>query len=303
MTHNPYLFWAFLTASSCLAGNPSLAPAQSASGEKIPLTITLLPTAAVDDTTVFIDQIAKITGGSGQMRMRSGRLDVSEFAVFDDEIVITAEQVRFRMMLAGISPRDFRIEGESRVIVTEKADAISARRILAHAYSGLLQKLGAEASAVSIRINHEIFVPKLKLRATDRVVYQSIIATQPKREGKTRVDVAIAVNGSVREVIPLLLETVVVGTLPIDDRRPDTPIRLPSLPNMPEPRDRNPEVAVRNRDKVRLVVQIANTKIETRAEALEDGRLGEIIRVRNLTTGETRSVRIEGAGVVVMRLD
>ncbi len=296
--------WFCLAGSLLVLASANAACAQQPLMTENPLVITLLPTVSVDDRVVYLDQIAKITGGTGQARMRTGRLDVAVFAIFDDEAIITAEQVRFRMALAGLAARDVRIEGSPRVVVTESRRPLSSRHILAHAYIELMRRLGTEAATVAIEVNHDIVVPQIKVRDTDKVTYHARLSTPPKRSGKTRVDVAIAVNGTMREIIPLLLETSPLQSVAVLESQPATPIRLTSGNlSLPAPREPGPEMLVRNRDRVRLMVHIANTKIETPAEALEDGTLGAFIRVRNLTTNETRSARIEGAGIVVIRLD
>ena len=59
-----------------------------------------------------------------------------------------------------------------------------------------------------------------------------------------------------------------------------------------------PEPAVRRGERVALSARIGAVVAQVEAEALQDGRPGEVIRVRNLQSGRVQPARVARAGQV-----
>src|SRR5437588_850639 len=96
------------------------AGAQDLSFSSEPVTVFLASEAVVDDTLITLDQVAKLRGGSELLRRRLEKLDVAEFKLSEAHHAITAEQVRFRIMIAGIETNRFRLEGAKRTFIMER---------------------------------------------------------------------------------------------------------------------------------------------------------------------------------------
>src|SRR5262245_33195155 len=101
-----------LAAAFLLAAAP-LASAQSAL-ERSPVTIAIVAEASIDDTIVRVEQIANLRGGSAELRSRIARLDVGELTLAADRVIVSASQVNFRLLLAGLEPAQFKLTGASK---------------------------------------------------------------------------------------------------------------------------------------------------------------------------------------------
>ena len=263
-----------------------------------PLIITLVPEVSVDDSIVTLDQIAKITGSTLDMRRRVAKLDVAEFKLFAERITISEDQVKFRMLLSGMNSTQFRISGAKRVSVHESDDPITVRRIRACAESALLKNYPGDSSKITISLKQEITIPFLSPRPNDRVHYDAKVGPYLPHSGKSRVDVSIIINGRTREIVPLVLD-VSAPEAPVVNagnfgKPSSSPIRSVAefAPAKKEP------VLVKMNDLVKMVAYIGSVRIQTVGEAMQEGRLHETIRVRNLESSRIVPGRVSAAGVV-----
>src|ERR1041385_6407658 len=94
------------------------ASAAALAQERNVVTITLLPEAVLDDSVIYLDQIAKLSGPP-TLRQRLARLDVAEFRLGLQRCTVTSDQVKFRLMLAGIPMNQFQLTGAPRTLVSE----------------------------------------------------------------------------------------------------------------------------------------------------------------------------------------
>lgn len=82
-------------------------------------------------------------------------------------------------------------------------------------------------------------------------------------------------------------------------RTPLSPGQMLSMRDLKPATTRHSEIAVRARTRVTATVQTGPLRVQlARAEAMNDGRIGETIMVRNLESGRTFSARVVGAGAV-----
>src|SRR5205085_3471983 len=122
----------------------------------------------------------------------------------------------------------------------------------------------------------------LELRPTDRVQYEA----RGPRPGAAQVDVAILVNGKVRELVPVAF----------DVARNDSAKRFPTEVRPAvriEPANQKEEPLIRTRDLVQIVAVVGSAKIVANGEAQQDGKLGDVIRVGNTETNRSVNARIE----------
>src|SRR5262245_4152512 len=96
--------------------------AQGGADDRHVVTIALSPQTQVDDTVIYLDQIAKLSGGPMNLRQRLARMDVAEFKIGAEQTAVTADLVRFRILLAGVDATQFRLTGAKRTLVTESDD-------------------------------------------------------------------------------------------------------------------------------------------------------------------------------------
>lgn len=259
--------------------------------DRNPVIVTLAANAATDESIVVLDQIARLTGGSAEVRRRMARLDVAELKLFAEQTRVSAEQVRFRLLLAGFEPAQFKLAGAKQVVVRESNQPITQRQLLAAAESTVRQKYPGDDARVSVRPTKPIVLPDLDIRPDDRVQFATHLLPAVPRAGVVRADISIVVNGKPRSVVPVHLELDVTAT-PAKGSRSPTPAFNP--PPAPAPL----EVIVKQRDLVKLVATIGSVRIVTTGEAMQDGKMGDVIRVRNIESNRVVNGRIDARGVV-----
>lgn len=76
-----------------------------------PVTVALRPTVHVGDRLIRIGDVARISGGDAAQRSRVAQLDLVEFEPDESTLDVTRTLVQARLLLGGIAPAEFRIEG------------------------------------------------------------------------------------------------------------------------------------------------------------------------------------------------
>src|ERR1700722_16153929 len=122
-----------LLALIALHASCALAEAQQRGPATDPVTVALLPQAVSDDDLVCLGQIAKLSGGSEAARARIGRLDIVGFKLGPSPGGVAQEQVRFRLLLAGIDEARFNLQGSKRTVIVESDEPVTQRTVLAAA--------------------------------------------------------------------------------------------------------------------------------------------------------------------------
>jgi len=273
------------------------AHAQGTMSDKNPVVILLVPEVTVEDSIVQLDQIARISGGSAILRQRIAKLDVAELRLGADRVAVSSEQVHFRLLLANIDASRFRISGAKRTVVVESDEPVTLRKIVGMAEGALRQRYPGDASSISLAPAKGIIMPLIEARPTDRLQFQAKARTPVPAAGKAYVDVWILVNGMTREVVTVPFEI----TAP--DARPQmSGIDLKSLRPTVETLGvlEKQEVLIKARDNVKIIARVGTARIEATGEAQQDGKLGEVIRVRNLESSRVIHGRVEARGIVLV---
>lgn len=279
----------FAAAAALFAVVESPSVAQSRDGT---VTIMLANEAPVDTLVINLEHIAELRGGPVELRRKLAALDITEMKAGVRSKTLTADHVRFRLLLAEVDPAQFRIAGPKTIHVVESNNPISQRRLVAAAESILRQAYSA--SDVSITPDKSIPTPDVDLDPRDQVRLEARLADAPHLGGLTRVNVAIYINQRKRDVVPVLFEVAAPRKQP---NRIDQNIVTTSLVNANAKQDLR-TVVVRTRDMVKIVAQIGAARIEAGGEALQDGRIGEMIRVRNLESSRIVQGRVDEGGIV-----
>jgi hypothetical protein len=256
--------------------------------------IALQSEVAVDDVILSIDQIAKVTGGSPALRKRIGKLDVTEFKLGASSHAVLSDHVRFRLLLAGIDATEFQVIGAKRTLIVESDEPVTLRKILASAENAVRAQYPGDAAQASIFANRGIVVPVLNVSSRADVRLVATVKGQVPLIGPARVDVGISVNGSVREVVAVYLDI----SEPETAKKPVDPLVRPAGNWAPALEAQS--ILVKARDTVKLVVPIGSIRVTAGGEALQDGKMGQLIRVRNISSNETVTGRVEASGVVIV---
>ena len=100
-----------------------------------------LPAAKrVQQAHITIGDVSVLRGGDDPLRQRIAALDLAAFDAAESSLAISREQISFRIQLAGIDGRLFRVEGAARVQVQRVRQAVSEEEVTAAARKALLQR-------------------------------------------------------------------------------------------------------------------------------------------------------------------
>jgi len=275
----------FALAIAALVGGAA-ARAQGLASERSMVTIALAERTVLDDTVVYLDQIAKLSGGPVSLRQRIARLDVAEFRLHADRTVISSDQVKYRLLLAGISEAQIQFIGAKRTMVTASDEPLTVRKVL-----GVADEM-VRARYPNAGPSKDVILPALQTNASDRVQLEAKPPVPLPRNQGTRVDVMIHINGQPREIVSVNFEPEPKSALPpIYDTNVKPAQRLVTKEKV--------EPLIRTRDLVKIVVPIGNAQLTATGEAQQDGKLGDIIRVRNVDSNRIVNGRVEAAGIVI----
>jgi flagellar basal body P-ring formation chaperone FlgA len=174
--------------------------AQDLSGRDGIVLVSLRPAVTMGQGLVRLGDVADFQGGTTTQRGKLAKLDVAEFEGGRPNVLLTKEQVYFRLRIAGWDPGQFRVAGAATAVVHQ----------------------GNAMAAPSANP-----------------------AAGPQGNGSA-----------------------------------------------------NAPVVLKARDPVRLLARIGSVQVTARGEAMEDGRLGQMVRVRNIDSSRIVSGRLMENNVV-----
>ena len=273
------------------------------------LIVHLKPMVSVVDPVITIGDVASLADGDAKQHHAVASLDLVELGV-TETTQISREQISIRMQLAGLDPGTFRITGAERVQVLLDR-SLSEASVVAAARQAIRRKLPAKDRA-SLKLLRPVTVPELVLKRNDHIYLSADWMGSAADEGPTEVEVSITINGRRQTSVPVLLD--------LGIRKAEPPaksdIRTVALKTAPAPapknelpqativsRDRgaklvdNP-VVIRYRDGVKLVAYVGNVRVSAAGEALQEGRVGQMIRVRNVESQKVVLGRVREGGIV-----
>jgi flagellar basal body P-ring formation protein FlgA len=271
--------------------------AQQDAADPRQVTIALLAEAVVDDTIVTLDQIAKLSGGSPALRKRLGKLDIADFPASASHRIVASDQVRFRLLLADIEVAEFRLSGAKRTTIVESDDPVTLRKLIAAAEYAARTRYPGNAALATMTAGKGIEVPAFEAHPLDRVRLDASVNGPVPLSGRIRVEVALTVNGKKREVVPVFLEITQRDTSANVARNAEQPIR--PVANW-TPAGGAADVLIKARDNVKIVAVIGAARVEAIGEAQQDGRIGQVIRVRNIESNRIVHGRVEASGIVAV---
>jgi flagella basal body P-ring formation protein FlgA len=308
-----------LLAAAALAAPPDPATPATAGSPDV-VRVSLRAEARVTSPQVSVGDVAAITGGPDQLRLLIAGLDLVDPAPSEQEATVTREQVAYRIQIVGVEPRLFQMEGSPRVAVTVKPYQFTEADVLAAARDLLQQRLPWQTANLTVQLTRPIQLPRITVTPADKVRVEAALPTGASIVGRVRVEVSVLVNGQKRGTIPVLFEVKLFqqvaiakrriergevfseDNLHVDQRASDGTANYASykdllsgkratraiLPgqvigrgDMEATSVDNP-VLVKQRDLVKVVARVGKMRVSMLGEALQDGRAGQLIRVRNV---------------------
>ncbi len=283
-----------------------------------PIVLALRETAIAPDTRVQIGDIADLRGCEEPERQRIARLDLADLPLSSQPILVTRQQIGFRLQLAGLAAESYRLEGPSCVRVSRPAGQGLDAKIVAIARQTLEQQISGQGEDYRIELAQAVLVPPLSANSGD-IHLEAEVRSQIVPPCRVAVEVGIYVRGARCNGVMVYLDVKKLQSVPVAIRRIESGetlstdnvrverivtvnpqratltatelmgrrARRPISAKHPiEPDDVETDTqtvaAIRTNDLVHLIATVGPMQVKTRGEALQDGRIGQRIQVRNL---------------------
>ncbi len=310
--------------------------ARAAEPEAGPVVVTLRPSASATESPVCVGHVASLSGGTVALREQIARLDLADRPKSGKPLSLLRELVVYRIQVAGIERDRFRVQGAAVVRVTPGPVSLTEEDFLQAAREALLDKLSLPPDDVAVALALLPALPQLTLTPRDEVQLQAVVHEPVNVPGRLRIDVAILVNGERSDVVPVLVDVKVYQAVALAERRIEAgealtednvrferrPVEAPGsclvpkdvkagqkarrplpagqliLPSAVEALNPDNPILVRQRDLVKVTARVGSLRVTALAEAEQDGRAGDRVRVRNVDSRKELVGRVVGRGLV-----
>ncbi|MCX7699600.1 MAG: flagellar basal body P-ring formation chaperone FlgA [Gemmataceae bacterium] len=239
--------------------------------------IHLRDRAVVARRQIVLRDVAEVSGGPESQRRMVAEIDIDDLPPTGKTRSCSRAQIAYRLRLAGIPAESFRIEGAESVILVPQRRPIAAAEVEEAGRRAVAQAL-PDARSTDIRLARPIVAHLPELAEDESASFEAVLATTIRGPGRVQVNVTIRVEGEHRLSLPVYFD--IVG--------------LPAA-KLPDPTP-----AVRSGDVVRMSVTMGNLKITGTGEALQSGRIGDMIRVRNVDSKIVVTGRVNGPKSVII---
>lgn len=311
-------------------------PVAKAAGASNQLVVSLRPAVVVSLPQVSIHDVAVCEGGSAVLREQIGRLDLAELAPDGQAFSITQEQIYYRICLSGVDPKLFRLRGPASVSVKFPRYRVTEEDALAAAKKAVLELLPEPAKDVAIKLAEPVRGLMVLPATREQVHCEGEVPAGASPLGKVRVEVTVLVNGQKQGSVFVNLEVrarqqvmvckqriepgeaLTMDKFQLERRVIDTfKEYVTSIQGLQGKRARNAlavgqlltsadveaapaetPIVVRQQALVKLVAKLGSFQLVAIGEALQDGRTGQLIRVRNIDSQSVVVGRVVDRSVV-----
>ena len=297
---------------------------------EIPTIITLRTRTSVDAGPVSIGDVTVLQAGNPAQNRRLASIDLDDAPQPGQKLTINAKQVEFRLLVAGVPQQTFLVQPNSTVLVTRKTHNLTSERIVAAARQLIATRLPWKAAeytltpAAPVRPITGLIVPP------DQVILRPVLQSSWPPGRNVHLTVKVLVQEQLFATVPITMQlqrfsdTVialraikqghVINPADLHVERRDVTgetgyftstnhllgqtmrVAVPALHIIradnviPKKTKQEPLIGVR--DRVQIVAHTRGLRISTLGEALEAGRKGEVIRVRNVNSKKVLQARV-----------
>lgn len=297
--------------------------------------ITLRDKASVQSRVVTIADVADITGGGEAMREKIGRLDLAEFGTATN-VSIRQRHLLFRMRLADIPSKLFRVGGADEVIVAAIKVPIAEDGVFETAKAAALKRLPWPAEDLSVRLVQPITASLPTVPDPSEVTLNAVPHTTNVSLGRLQMDVTVMVRGEKKFSLPVYLDIRLIQTAAVARRgmtkgevlsgdntladrqvidqgvKPANPADLAGKKlkrsiaagqiiletDVDLGTDDLSQTFIRNKQTVKMVVRVGTLNVVANGEAMQAGKVGDRIRVQNIDSKKVVVGRIVGPDTV-----
>ncbi|MEQ9408592.1 MAG: flagellar basal body P-ring formation chaperone FlgA [Fuerstiella sp.] len=328
--------------SSFLLTLTALAAGGAAESVRADLQVELHRHPMVTSRSIQLSDIATITGVDRQQVLTAGALDLEQIADGETTVALSRSYIAFRMAIAGISRRSVRMEGPETVVVTlQELPPLNDQDVETAAMKTMQQVLGLSADDLRVRLANPFIehLPKgirehrglrvevappvritlgimplsVRLWEGGNLVESRNTQFEVLRRHRVAVTRVSLERDSTISASDVQFENRFLATTADEPEEKDIlghrvrnnlrPGQLVSLRDIAQPVALERAVVVKRRDKVQVTALSGSLRIRLRqAEAMDDGRVGDFILLKNLESKRIITGRVVSAGEVEIRL-
>ena len=292
-----------------------------------PLVLTLRATATVSTSQVTIGDVATLTGGEAGQHEHIAHLDLTELPLTSQPVLVSQQQIAFRLRVDGLEESAFRLEGPRFVRVSRPAGDALEDKIAATARQALEQKLPS-LDDVAIQLNQPVRLPPLSADGED-IHLEAEVRSAIVVPSRIFVEVGVYVRGARRFGQPVYFDVKKLQSAPVSLRKIEagelfgpenfrmervavestqrTAVAAAGLVGrrarraVPAGRILGPDdiesdlqtlPVIHQHDLVHLIAKVGPLQVRTKGQALQEGRVGQLIQVRNSDSGATVTGRV-----------
>jgi len=318
-----------------LVGSISAAPPTADDEDDNPVVISVRTSAAVTSSPVCIGNVASLSGGTAMLRARIEKLDLADRPTRGKTQPLARELISYRIQLAGIERKQFRVQGAAIVEISAAA-SLTEDDFLQAARDALVDRFTGRAADLVVSLAQSTGIQPPDLTSRDEVRLEAQVREPSEMPGRCRVDVTVYVNGERLGMVSVLADVQVYQSVAVATRRieageafGDDNVRferhvIESMSSCLTMRDiagrkarrtltagqviplsatdgtvtADSPLMVKSRDLVKIVARVGGLKVTTVGEAQQEGREGDRIRVRNVDSKKEVIGRVIGKDLV-----
>lgn len=286
----------------------------------MPVTILLRETGVAVEDLIRVRDVADLRGGGATIREQIAELDLAVASNDGSAAELTRELIDIRLQLAGILPEQYRLGGAVKVVVHRRVEGAEdfERRLIESIRNQLAARFLAHPEDVEVALSHPVPMNAFGGHRIEEIGFRPILPLHASVGGmRTKVDIMAAGNYVQTIDVPIEVrlfrsvaravtriakgedftaDNVIVERIPVTRavdglrsndlvgnkaRRTIPPATVIREEDIDQNTAENP-VLIHPRDTIRLVAKKgALNVVVPAAEALEQGREGDMIRVRN----------------------
>ena len=290
--------------------------------------LELIPSVQVTEGLVRIADVARLSGGSATARTKIAEQDIILLTNERAVAQVSRARVQIRLLLAGIDPATFELAGAPAVRIARGDPAINPAMIRAELLTTIASQFNADPKQFELTLTRAIEIPQWPVspESSPRIVFYlpdqlklgNLRTTAAIYDGATLLGkVEIYAQLGRYQMVPRTTRVVARNT-PLDADNVRTERRLlttgtgqeyaqtvigrvtrRTLPAHALIRTRDiadrqvAEISIRSQTPVQLVARVGSVTVTmNNAIALQSGRVGDMIQVRNLESRTTHIGRI-----------
>lgn len=238
-----------------------------------PVSITLLPKPTGTESVVTLGQAAKLTGGSAAAREKMAKLDLVERSDLES---LSRKLIRYRLKIAGYADADFTFADG-----VPNGALLSAESVEEAAKQELIRRLGVSPDEVYVDVVKPVVVKLPVVTSVDTVELTAVPVGGTAKLGRSQVDVTIKVNGERKLALPVFLQAS-AATAKGEKASDDLPVKA--------------------KQRVLLTARIGELKVSAAGVAVENGKVGQSIKVENLDSKKVVTGTVVGPAAVEIDL-